>query len=85
MSDDVEVYLSQEEMEILAKALRAATTATHVTIPHTEHEALRAALDNSQSLLVAMLHEQRPEKEIEDQIVENRAALRAAGIQIEGE
>ncbi|WP_155897524.1 hypothetical protein [Aureimonas ureilytica] len=33
------------------------------------------ALRETQSLLVAMLHEQRPRAEIEAQIVENRAAL----------
>jgi hypothetical protein len=37
--------------------------------------ALIEALDNSQSLLVAMLNEHRPEKEIEDQIIANRIAL----------
>lgn len=42
-------------------------------------QALVTALDNSQSLLVAMLHEQRPEEEIEKQIAENRAALNAVG------
>lgn len=36
---------------------------------------VRDALDNSNSLLTAMLHEQRPAGEIEDQIVENRKAL----------
>jgi hypothetical protein len=39
---------------------------------------LREALDNSQGLLVAMLHEARPQDEIDRQIVENRAALNAA-------
>lgn len=39
-------------------------------------------LEESQSLLVAMLHEQRPEKEIEDQIIANRAALTKAGVPI---
>lgn len=38
-------------------------------------EALREALEDSQSLLVAMLHEARPATEIEAQIVANRAAL----------
>jgi hypothetical protein len=38
-------------------------------------ESMRKALENSQSLLVAMLNEQRPTEEIEAQISENRAAL----------
>jgi len=41
-------------------------------------EKLLIALDNSSSLLTAMLLERRPEKEIEDQILENRAALNSA-------
>lgn len=41
-------------------------------------EKLLIALDNSSSLLTAMLLEKRPEKEIEDQILENREALNAA-------
>lgn len=40
-----------------------------------EIERLRAALNNSQSLLVAMLLEGRPESEIEAQVGENREAL----------
>ena len=40
-----------------------------------EIERLRAALDNSQSLLTAMLIERRPQNEIESQIIENRGAL----------
>ena len=40
---------------------------------------VRDALDNSNSLLAAMLHEQRPAGEIEEQIVENRKALAALG------
>lgn len=45
-----------------------------------EVEALvREALDNSNSLLAAMLHEHRPAGEIEDQIVENRRALATLG------
>jgi hypothetical protein len=40
-----------------------------------EPTAMREALDNSQSLLVAMLNEQRPAAEIEQQIAENRTAL----------
>ncbi len=59
---------------------RAEREATHVIIPRAQHETLMEALDNSQSLLVAILHEQRPEEEIEAQIIENRAALRTAGI-----
>jgi hypothetical protein len=35
------------------------------------------ALDNSNSLFAAMLHEERPHDEIEEQIVENRDAIRA--------
>jgi hypothetical protein len=42
------------------------------------HDALVTALDNSSSLLVAMLHEKRPDDEIETQIIENRAALKGA-------
>jgi hypothetical protein len=41
-------------------------------------EKLLIALDNSSSLLTAMLMEKRPDKEIEDQIIENRAALNFA-------
>lgn len=41
-------------------------------------EKLLIALDNSQSLLTAMLLEKRSEKEIEAQIKENREALNAA-------
>ena len=37
--------------------------------------AMCEALDNSQSLLVAMLNEPRPPSEIEQQIAENREAL----------
>jgi hypothetical protein len=40
-----------------------------------ERDAMREALDNSQSLLVALLVEPRVPSEIEKQIVENRAAL----------
>jgi hypothetical protein len=40
-----------------------------------EIERLRAALDNSQSLLTAMLIERRPQNEIESQIIENRGVL----------
>lgn len=36
---------------------------------------LREALEESQSLFAAMLHEQRPRCEIEDQMIDNRAAL----------
>jgi len=39
---------------------------------------LRGALDNSQSLLVSMLLEPRPKKEIEAQVIENRAILALA-------
>lgn len=35
------------------------------------------ALENSQSLLVALLHEIRPTEEIEKQIIENRDAMNA--------
>ena len=38
-------------------------------------ETARSALDDSNSLLAAMLHEQRPQDEIEIQIVENRNAI----------
>lgn len=40
-----------------------------------EIDRLREVLEDSQSLLVAMLHEARPATEIEAQIVANRAAL----------
>lgn len=40
---------------------------------------LLVALRETQSLLVAMLLEKRPEAEIEAQIVQNRAALTKAG------
>lgn len=40
-----------------------------------ENVRLRVALNNSQSLLVAMLLEGRPESEIEAQVGENRTAL----------
>lgn len=41
---------------------------------------LRNALENSNSLFAAMLHEKRPDAEIEAQIYENRsAAVSAAG------
>lgn len=36
------------------------------------------ALEESQSLLAAMLHESRPRKEIEAQMLENRSALNSA-------
>ncbi len=49
-----------------------------MTITDEMVEQMRQALDNSQSLLVAMLHEQRSEEEIEIQIVENRIALNRA-------
>ena len=39
---------------------------------------LAEALRETQSLLVTMLHEQRPRDEIEAQIIENRAALSKA-------
>lgn len=41
-------------------------------------DVLLEALDNSQSLLVTMLNEHRPEKEIEDQIIANRVAIAKA-------
>lgn len=40
-----------------------------------ERDRLREALEESQSLFAAMLHEQRPRCEIEDQMIDNRAAL----------
>lgn len=43
-----------------------------------EIERLRAALNNSQSLLVATLLENRPEAEVEAQVSENRDALGTA-------
>ncbi len=36
---------------------------------------LLTALENTQSLLAAMLHEVRPVAEIEDQMIENRRAI----------
>lgn len=48
------------------------------------YEAAVKALEETQGLLTAMLLEQRPKSEIEAQIAENDTALRAAGIQIEG-
>lgn len=38
-------------------------------------KALRGALENSNSLFAAMLHEKRPDAEIEAQIYENRSAM----------
>lgn len=40
-----------------------------------ERDALKEALEESQSLFAAMLHEQRPRSEIEEQMLDNRAAL----------
>lgn len=56
------------ERDVLRKKFAAILKPTNGT-------ALEAALDNSQSLLVAILGERRPTKEIEEQIAENRAAL----------
>ncbi|MEJ2897752.1 hypothetical protein RVU96_17695 [Bordetella avium] len=39
---------------------------------------LLEALQETQSLLTAMLHEQRPQSEVEAQIAENRAAIAKA-------
>lgn len=47
--------------------------------PQPEQSGLVEALDESQSLLVAMLHEQRPASEIESQVIANRDALSAQG------
>lgn len=51
-----------------------------VQVPRSQYEKLVEALDDSQSLLVAILGERRPESEIEKQIYENRAALSAANL-----
>jgi hypothetical protein len=45
---------------------------------------LRTALDDSQSLLAAILLESRPDSEIEAQIIENRVALQQRGNQQSG-
>jgi len=45
-----------------------------------EIERLRAALNDSQSLLAAMLLERRPDTEIEDQIMENRRAIKPPAV-----
>lgn len=42
------------------------------------NDKLKDALQESQSLLAAMLHEQRPQDEIEDHLRDNRAALEFA-------
>lgn len=46
---------------------------------------IRTALEETQSLLAAMLHEQRPLDEIEAQMVANRAALSKASLSEGGE
>lgn len=40
-----------------------------------DYDRMRDALEESQSLLAAMLHEQRPASEIQAQMIDNRAAL----------
>lgn len=47
----------------------------HIDAQAAEIARLREALEESQSLFAAMLHEQRPRCEIEDQMIDNRAAL----------
>lgn len=40
-----------------------------------ERDLLLEVLEESQSLLASLLHEQRPENEIEEQIIENRRVI----------
>lgn len=66
--------MDASECESLATQLRSAADDLHMgSMP-----GLVEALEETQSLLTAMLHEQRPRSEIEAQIAENRAAIAKA-------
>lgn len=67
-------YVIDAKGEVIAIVNRAGDRAVIAATPD-----LLNALRDSQSLLVAMLGEKRPDEEIEEQIMLNRSAMNAAG------
>lgn len=61
-----ENYAGRDRQYVLASDYTALTA---------ERDLLLEAPEESQSLLASLLHEQRPENEIEEQIIENRWAI----------
>lgn len=49
-----------------------------ITVPRATWDAMREALEESNSLLAALMHEKRSNDEIEKQVFDNRVALTAA-------